>query len=151
MKPIKAAMHVASMMALTGCLSREPSPNSSTLKWHPVEHTVSTQEQLNSALMARWPVRLIGEYCRSVRSTPATFQNLVASGDYWENDLYRGEKTGFDRIWWYASLTNGMLDEYSLNATKGRKHWIVEFGNLQTLTRPPNIPKSMGPGGWGDQ
>ena len=95
--------------------------------------------QLNEALKARWPPDLIRAFCKSNPTTPSSFQNLVALGPTWEGVLYEGEKTGFDKVWWYASLVDGKLDEYSLNATKGRKNWIIELGKQQTLARQPFI------------
>jgi len=106
-------------------------------KWQPVERSVETREQLDEALKKRWPPEMIRGLCNSTPPTPGSFQNLVALGPKWEGDMYAGEKTGFDRIWWYATLKDGKLDEYSLNATKGKKNWIVEMGTQRTLARPP--------------
>jgi hypothetical protein len=100
---------------------------------------VTTAKQLASALEARWELELIHCYCEATPPTPDGFQNLVALGESWRGTLHEGTASGFDRIWWYASLQDGKLHEYSVNAAKGRKHWIVEIGDGETLAKPPAL------------
>src|SRR5690242_6114251 len=113
---------VASLI-LCACASGRRSAPSVHALWQPWTNQVTTSEQLASALEARWSLGTIRAYCSSTTPTPGSFQNLVALGKSWRGNLYENEASGFDRVWWYASTRSGKLDEYSVNATKGRKHW----------------------------
>lgn len=93
--------------------------------------------QLDSALRKRWPLERIQRICKVNPPTPGSLQNLVALGTVWDGELYGDQKTGFDRIYWYASVRSNRLDEYSLNATKGHQNWIVEIGDEESLSKPP--------------
>ncbi len=138
MKQIICLISVVLLLSIPACVSK--GPEATTARWQPWHGQISNQEELNEALKARWPLNLLRTYCKAIPPTPGSFQNLVALGKSWEGTLYVDGKTGFDKVWWYASLEGNKLDQYSLNATKGTNNWIVELGNLRTLVHPPRIP-----------
>jgi hypothetical protein len=96
---------------------------------------------MSSALEARWELEMIRIYCHVTPPTPDSVQNLVALGEAWQGVLHHDKASGFDRICWYASTQNGRLHRYSLNATKGRKHWIIEIGDERSLSKPPVVSR----------
>jgi hypothetical protein len=111
---------------------------------------VTTAQQLASALEVRWELERIRAYCDATPPTPDSIQNLVPLGEEfggkeWRGTLHQGKPSGFDRIWWYAAVRNGKLDEYSVNAIKGRKRWIIEIGNEQSLLKPPVLSRATKP------
>ena len=63
-------------------------------------------------------------------------QNLVAYSQ-WEGVLYASIATGFDKISWYASIQNGRAESYSLGVNRGTDFWLLEIGDENTLTVPP--------------
>jgi hypothetical protein len=131
-----AAAAIASLL-ICGCTSSKRAAPIFQAHWQPWTNNVTTVEQLASALESRWSLESIQAYCNATAPTPDSVQNLVALGEEWRGNLHTNEATGFDRVWWYASTRLGRLDKYSVNATKGHKHWIIEIGNQQSLTRPP--------------
>jgi hypothetical protein len=127
------------LVLAAGCRATvERSASDVSKQWRPWTNEVTTAEQLGSALEARWSLEMIRFHCDVVTPTPLSIQNLVVMGEEWRGSLYpyEAEASGID-ISWYASARNGKLEVYSLNAAKGRKRWIVEMGNQETLLRPP--------------
>jgi len=132
-------------LVLCGCASGSRSTAYIHEHWQPWTNEVTTAKQLASALEARWGMEMIRAYCDAMHPTPNSIQNLVALGEEWRETLHEGKPSGFDHVWWYASTRNGKLNKYSVNATKGRKHWIIEIGDEQTLSRPPVLSRTSKP------
>src|SRR5438034_10386444 len=113
------------LLLLCACNSVEPAATNLHSHWRPWTNQVTTAQELAAALEARWSPEMIRAYCRATAPTPGSVQNLVALGEEWQGNLHEKEAPDFDRVWWYASTRNGKLDKYSVNATKGRRHWII--------------------------
>jgi hypothetical protein len=107
--------------------------------WKPWSEPVDSPQKLQTALEARWPQPLLEKFCRKVRPTPGTFQNLVWNQDHWEGILHPESHEPHTKYSWYASITNGVLKEYSVNVTKPGKHWLIEIGDIKSLKTKPKI------------
>lgn len=132
-------------LILCGCASGRRSAPVVHTHWQPWTNEVTTAKQLASALESRWDLETIRAYCEATRPTPDSIQNLVALGEFWKGNLHEGKASGFDRVSWYAAVRNGKLEEYSVNATKGRKHWILEIGNQESLSKLPVLSRTTKP------
>lgn len=100
----------------------------------------ASQDALNLLLERRWPISAINTFCIPERRHNDSWQNLVTDTNVvWEGTLHPNEKTGFDRIYWYATTENGRAKEYSLNASRGEDGWNLEIGNEQTVQKPPKV------------
>jgi hypothetical protein len=143
MKPIAVAgtaLFTAAVIVWGCALQRYPTTAVSA-QWQPWTNPVTTAKQLSSALEVRWQLEMIRAYCEATPPTPDSVQNLVALGEEWHGTLHEDRAREFNRIWWYASTRDGQLDKYSVNAAKGRKHWIIEIGNEQSLSQPPVLSR----------
>lgn len=68
------------------------------------------------------------------------YQNLVAdTPEVWKGRLYANTDTGFDRIFWYATVEKGRVLEYSLNVERGDDYWLLEIGSPETIHHPPQV------------
>lgn len=103
------------------------------------ESDFSTAEGVSAILEQRWSIDSIRAFCIPDRRHNEAFQNLVAFGNTWDGELYANTDTGFDRIFWYATTQNNILDEYSLNVQRGNDYWLLEIGNMRTTETPPQI------------
>lgn len=95
------------------------------------------EKEMILLLEKRWPLEVIQQFCTSKNRWDRLNQNLVLDGERsWKGELYRGKKTGFDRIWWYATI-EGKRIAYSLNVTRGDDAWNLEIGGNKSLRSPP--------------
>ena len=117
----------------------------------PTSGPPTTPAALAAALERRWPLENIARFCSPERRWWPGCQNLVASpmctdsqekGEVWKGDLFKGAETGFDRIWWYATVCGNRIQAYSLNAKRGEDNWGIEIGTLDTLTVQPQVEPS---------
>ena len=130
---------VGGLLVLCACAPARRMGADGGERWHPWTNQVTTAQDLAAAIQARWTLARIRAYCASTAPTSRGIQNLVALGEAWHGNLHENEASEFDRLWWYASTRSGKLDKYSVNATKGRKHWIIEIGNERSLADPPAL------------
>lgn len=91
--------------------------------------------EITQLLERRWPLADIQTFCTPKNRWNPLFQGLVTDGEQkWEGELYKGKKTGFDKISWYANVTRGgVASEYSLNVKRGDEYWNLEIGDEQTM------------------
>jgi hypothetical protein len=108
--------------------------------WEPWTNRIETASELTAALEARWSVGAIRSFCQLTPPTQSGTQNLVTMGNEWRGSLHGGKISGIDCVWWYADTQDGRFVNYSVNAAKGGKYWVVEIGNEQTLTNAPLVP-----------
>ena len=92
-------------------------------------------------LQRRWPLESIRAFCIPERRHNPSYQLLVPMppSPVWEGTLHGGQATGFDRIWWYASVTNGQIYKFSLNAENGTNFWSLEGGMIEKINEPPVV------------
>jgi len=139
------AIAVASCVLVTGCCTdRTRTTELYGEAWH---KPITSPNDLKLALETRWPLEMIRAYCSMVKPAPPYAQNLVADGDQrWEGQLYVGTNTSFDSIWWYAGVSGNSVKNYSLNATKGSNHWIIETCNdLTSFSHPVHLSVPISP------
>ena len=98
--------------------------------------SIESSEAMTRLLEQRWPPAAITTFCIPERRWRETYQNLVAHGEVWQGNLHVGVATGFDRIGWYGTVVQGRIKEYSLNVDRGRDHWVLEMGTLESLREP---------------
>ena len=97
-------------------------------------------EGVTRLLEERWSLDDIRAFCIPERRHNPFYQNLVAIADeIWKGKLYMNEETGFDKIWWYATVNDGKLDAYSLGVSRGLDYWSLEGGSPETVHIPPNV------------
>ena len=137
MKLLRYVLVVAAVAGLGGCVHGNTDAAAAFAEWQPRRRPVLNAGDLGSALEARWSPQMLRAYCAANPPTPGTIQNLVARGEVWEGVLYEGKKSEVGRIWWYATAHNGKLGVYSLNVTKGGRHWLVELGGESLVDKPP--------------
>jgi hypothetical protein len=113
--------------------------------------TPKSPEALTALLEQRWTLERINRFATPGRRHWKGCQNLVAvpvcekngKGAVWEADLFRGSATGFDRIWWYATVCGDTPETYSVNAKRGNDYWLFEIGDLKVLeTTQPEVEPS---------
>jgi hypothetical protein len=131
-----AVWGVVGIILLSGCVGDRRQTSATTRSWIPWVETIQTPSRLTEALEARWTIERLHTFCLTEKPVKA-LQNLVTMNGVWKGTLYQGNGD-LPNVWWYANVTNGFLDKYSLNMTKGRKHWIVEIGNQESLRQPPD-------------
>jgi hypothetical protein len=99
------------------------------------------------SLEERWSLEAIRKFCIPERRHDEAYQNLVAMGETWEGELYADKKTGFDKIFWYATVKNGRVATYSLNVSRGDDSWLLENVGREQMGRPPIVePDASRPG-----
>jgi hypothetical protein len=114
----------------------------------PAELPLTSPPGFTAALERRWPLQNIVRYCTHERRSWNGCQNLVTiprcekNGKVWEEDLFKGAETGFDRVWWYATVCGDKIETYSLNARRGADFWNIEISTLERLATPPVIEPS---------
>jgi hypothetical protein len=111
-------------------------PLSTTLSAAEAKLAFESPDALTRALERRWPLTAIRTFCIPERRHHDRSQNLVAYSR-WEGVLYPSIATGFDKISWYASIKNGCAEKYSLGVERGTDFWLLEIGDGNTLTVPP--------------
>ena len=120
-----------------------PSPSTT-----PADVPLTSPAGVTAALERRWPLQNIARYCSHERRFWHGCQNLVRiphceqNGEVWEADLFKGTETGFDHVWWYATVCDRKIQAYSVNANRGSDHWVIEIGVLDSLETPPEIEPS---------
>jgi hypothetical protein len=138
------------LLIMVGACHRKPAasasaPNPSTT---PADGPLTNPAAFTAAIERRWPRENIVRFCSQGRRHWNGCQNLVASplceqkGEVWEADLFKGSDTGFDRVWWYATVCDSKIQAYSLNARRGNDHWLIEIGDLATFAIQPEIEPS---------
>lgn len=86
----------------------------------------------------RWPLERLQTFCVPRNIWPEGAQNLVFENVKVSTDLFKGKKTGFDRIWVYVDQDDGQNTTYSgttgtnwhrwiysLNVQRGEKFWVI--------------------------
>ncbi|HKP48171.1 MAG TPA: hypothetical protein VJT50_16340 [Pyrinomonadaceae bacterium] len=118
-------------------LPQSPTP-SPILSATEAKGALASPEALTKALERRWPIAAIQTYCIPERRHNNSFQNLVAYGMIWKGTLHAGVNTGFDKVSWYATTTEGHVQDYSLEAYRGTDFWLLEIGDEGTLQASPH-------------
>jgi hypothetical protein len=99
------------------------------------------------SLEQRWSLEAIRKFCIPERRHDEAYQNLVAMAETWEGQLYSEKKTGFDKIFWYATVKSGRVTTYSLNVSRGDDFWLLEIVDRDQMDRPPIVePDASNPG-----
>ena len=94
-------------------------------------------KEVTKLLEKRWPISEIKKFCVPKRRFDPLLQNLVRDGEkVWTGTLYEGKETGFDKISWYANISGGSIESFSLNVSKGKEYWNIEIGDEESLTKP---------------
>ena len=104
-------------------------------------------EGVTRLLEQRWSLADIRAFCIPERRHNDAYQNLVVvTAEAWKGRLYADRPTGFDRVSWYATVRDGHVQEYSLEASRGSDFWLLEIGNRSTVRTPPQVtPDSSSP------
>jgi hypothetical protein len=141
---------VAAVFFVAGC-SATPNPSSPAVADWPVSARAAayspnakpgfdTPEGVTRLLEQRWSLAAIRAFCIPERRFNTAYQNLVVdTPQAWKGRLYSHQSTGFDRISWYATVDQGRVQAYSLEAYRGKDFWSVEIGNQDTVHTPPQI------------
>jgi len=96
-----------------------------------------SQTAFTKSLEQRWSMEAIRKFCIPERRHDEAYQNLVATGETGEGQLYAGKKTGFGKIFWYATVKNGQVATYSLNVSREDDFWLLEIVDRDQMGRPP--------------
>jgi hypothetical protein len=109
------------------CLAQPPS--------RPVQRPTS-REEIASLLEKRWPLEAIIDYCTPERRWDTRDQNLVPDEEgIWQGTLHEGQAQPFDKISWYARVSDKELT-YFLNAKRDKDLWWLEIGDEGNLHHP---------------
>ena len=117
-------------------------PQSATIAKYPpnAKPGFSSPEGVTSYLENRWSLADIKKFAIPERRHNDAYQNLVIdTPTTWAGKLYCDQRTGFDSIEWYATVANGHVKEYSLEASRGKDFWLLEIGGPATARRPPIV------------
>jgi hypothetical protein len=108
---------------------------------------LDSPEGFSRLLEQRWSLADIRAFCIPERRHNDMYQNLVVSTpEVWKGRLYADRLTSFDRISWYATVRDGRIQQYSLEAYRGSDFWSLEIGGSETLRTPPRVtPDSSAP------
>jgi hypothetical protein len=97
-------------------------------------------EAFTAWLEQRWSLSDIRAFCIPARRHKPLVQNLVPdSPEFWKGRLYAYTPTGFDQIWWYATVDQGRMEAYSLNVDRGDDSWLLEIRNRDSFHTPPDV------------
>jgi hypothetical protein len=97
-------------------------------------------EGVTRILEQRWSLADIRAFCIQARRHNPEYQNLVVDWpEAWKGRLYSDQRTGFDRIFWYATVRDGRVLEYSLGVYRGDDFWLLEIGGPDAADTPPNV------------
>jgi hypothetical protein len=117
-------------------------PRSATIANYPPNATPSfdSPEGVTSYLEKRWSLTDVKRFATPERRHNDAYQNLVIDTPRaWAGRLYCDQQTGFDSIEWYATVANGHVKEYSLEAYRGRDFWVLEIGDPTSAKVPPIV------------
>ena len=125
-------MDCAKPILLQGTISAKYAPNA--------RPGFNSPEEFTAFLEKRWPLGDVRRFAIPERRHNDGWQNLVPyTPEIWAGRLYCDKTTGFDSIEWYASIEKGSVNEYSLNAIRGKDFWLLEGGNPGSAQKPPNV------------
>ena len=138
------------LILIAGACHKKPagSASSSVPRTSTADGPLTNPAAFTAALERRWPRDSIVRFCSQGRRFWNGCQNLVAiprceqKGETWKADLFKGTETGFDRVWWYATVCDSKIELYSLNASRGNDHWVLEIGDLARLAIQPDVEPS---------
>jgi hypothetical protein len=100
----------------------------------------NSPEEVTALLEKRWSVADVRKFAILERRHNSAYQNLVLdTPEAWAGRLYCDKATGLDSIEWYATVENGRVKEYSLQARRGKDFWLLEIGNAATVQKPPVV------------
>jgi hypothetical protein len=144
---------LAALLLEAGCATRQSQVSRAESDWPPSARAAvysptatpgfDSPEGVTRLLEQRWSLRDIRSFCIPERRHNPAYQNLViTSPDVWKGRIYPDQRTGFDRISWYATVSNGLFQEYSLEAYRGDDFWLLEIGGPETVRNPPQVTPS---------
>jgi len=100
----------------------------------------NSPEGVTVLLEKRWSVADVRKFAIPERRHNDAYQNLVLdTPEAWAGRLYCDKTTGFDSIEWYATVENGRVKEYSLQAMRGKDFWLLEIGNAASVQKAPVV------------
>jgi len=140
----------AALIAVAGCSSQREQPSPAAADWPPSARAAAysptatlgfdSPEGVSRLLEQRWSLADIQAFCIPERRHNDMYQNLVVdTPEAWKGRLYSDRRTGFDRISWYATVRDGHLQAYSLEAYRGTNFWSLEIGDPETFHKPPQV------------
>lgn len=146
-KAVFALLFLVAILIAAACHQTPPpvSVSPPTPSATPADIPLTSPAAFTAAIESRWPLATIGRFCSQGRRFWNGCQNLVAiphckqKGEIWEADLFKSAETGFDRVWWYATVCDNKIQTYSLNAQRGKDHWVIEIGDLARLAIPAEV------------
>lgn len=144
---------MAALLLEAGCATRQSQVSRAESDWPTSARTAvysptaapsfDSPEGVSRLLEQRWSLRDIRSFCIQERRHNPSYQNLViTSPDAWKGRIYTNQRTGFDRISWYATVSNGRVQEYSLGAYRGSDFWLLEIGGSETVRNPLRVTPS---------
>jgi hypothetical protein len=151
MSPLASVCCFSIVSAVVGCSSlREEQSASAVSDWPPSARAArysptatpgfDSPESFTRLLEQRWSLVDICAFCIPERRHNDAYQNLViTTPGAWKGRLYVDTLTGFDRISWYATVHEGHVQEYSLEAYRGNDFWLLEGGSPETFHWPPHV------------
>jgi hypothetical protein len=102
----------------------------------------NSPEEVTALLEKRWPLTDIRKFAIPERRHNDEWQNLVPLPDTtetWAGRLYCDKTTWFDSIEWYATVRNGSVQEFSLDAMRGKDFWLLEIGSPASVQKLPDF------------
>lgn len=100
-------------------------------------HTPLDADRFVAYIERRWSLKRVQAYCVPKNVWPEGHQNLVGENVKVQTHLFKGQKTGFDRIWVYVNEDDGRSTYYgetgwrwhrwiySLNMDRGKRFWAI--------------------------
>jgi hypothetical protein len=126
---------LASWVLAAGCRNDSRQPSDSVPR-HKPQAGFESPERLEALIAQRWPLWAIRTFCIPERRSAPEWQNLVQNDQpIWRGKLYEDAKD-FDEIEWHANTENGRAVIYSLNARRGKDHWILEVCHENDVQQP---------------
>jgi len=125
----------------TNCANPTWPPHAIVAKYPPnAKPGFNSPEEVTALLEQRWLLADVRKFAIPERRHNYTYQNLVLdTPEAWAGRLYCDIATGFDSIEWYATVENGRVKEYSLQARRGKDFWLLEIGNQASVRKPPKV------------
>jgi len=138
------------LSVVSGCSTPQERSRSVETDWPPSARAAvysqaatpgfDSPEGVTRLLEQRWSLADVRAFCIPARRHNPMYQNLlVDSPEAWKGRLYSNQRTGFDRISWYATVRDGRVLEYSLEAYRGKDLWLLEIGSPETVHTPPHV------------
>ena len=104
----------------------------------------NSPEEVTALLEQRWSLADVKKFAIPERRHNNSYQNLVIdTPEVWAGRLYCDKATGFDSIQWYATVENGRVEVYSLEAMRGKDFWLLEIQDPVSVQKPPNVEPSF--------